>query len=135
MNKIITCGFIGGMLVCLIFKPESMNKFNNIMDDNLKNIYLEISNERMKNYVLGAILGIIIALSIVGFDNLWSFLAIVLTIQYFFYQLNEKHSIVVYLDKKEDRILHNKLMNDYIFRSHIGFIIGVIIIYYSKFKE
>ena len=134
---IIAGGFLGASLYCTISKPNSVSIFFDNLDENEKKIYLPIVKQRLNHYWSGLILGILIAFIALKYTNLdkqyyaSTFLAIALTIQYFFYQLAPKlPSIAESVDSKEDLKRWLNVYNDFKIRYHVGFLLGAIGIYF-----
>ncbi len=136
-STLIASGFIGASLYCTISKPKSASIFFDNLDENEKKIYLPIVKQRLNHYWAGLLLGILIAFVSLKYINLekqnyaFTFLAIALTIQYFFYQLTPKlPSIAESVDSKEDLKRWLNVYHDYKIRYHVGFLLGAIGIYF-----
>ncbi len=124
------------MLACIIFKPNSAKIFYKSLNKEEKVIFENIFYERSKIYVYGFIFGFFIAyislrnsyLDDIEYSKV--FLAIVLTIQFFIYQIYPKPiSFNMYIKENEKLKLYNSMNEDYKKISHIGFLVGGLIGY------
>jgi len=136
-STLIASGFLTASFMCTVFVPKSATIFFENLDENEKKIYLPIIKQRLNHYWFGLVLGILISFIVLRNINLdkqnyaFTFLAIALTIQYFFYQLYPKlPSIAESIDSKEDLKRWLTVYNDYKIRYHVGFLLGAIGVYF-----
>ena len=113
-------------------KNVLFRKFDNLLDQNQKMIYKKIINERMKLYIQGMVLGLIL-----GFTYLCSvpsntvgraclFTIIVLGTNYFYYMLMPKTNYMIpYLETQEQRVAWLNIYKEMQRRCKIGFILGL----------
>jgi hypothetical protein len=136
-SAIIASGFLVASLICTIYKPKSASIFYEHLTEKEKAIYIPIVKQRLNHYWIGLVLGVIIAYTALRNSNLekqnyaWTFLAIALTTQYFFYQLMPKlPSIAESIESKDELKEWLIVYHDYKLRYHAGFLLGAIGIYF-----
>lgn len=119
-----------------IFTPEKITLQRNFMallSEEQKAKYIEIKKERLHIYLMGFVIGILLAFAIVLylkkslFTNVCLVGAIVFIFNYFFYVLYPKSSyMITELDDREDREAWLEMYKHLSMMYHVGFVVGVL---------
>ncbi len=139
-NCVITCllasGFMGSMIYSFfsVNKTKIMNDFNNLLNIEQRNIYNKIKEERLRLYVEGYLIGLIVSLLIVfkldsigRYERLCLFVVIAIGINIVYYLSYPKSDYMLkHLETKEQNkawlTIYRTMRNRYLF----GFIMGVM---------
>ena len=119
-------------MTCFLSK-DSMDKMYAGLNENQLKIKKEISNERMKIYLTGLMLGAIISAIAYPWieakfkkSKLCIILSIVMTISYFYYIFSNKSKYMLqYLDNKEQIENWLSVYKNMQYNYHLGFLFGI----------
>lgn len=125
--------FIGQLYVMLNYnKYRLLDRFDSLLDNEQRIMYKSIIDERMKLYVHGMVLGVVLGfiyLSMVPSNSVGRaciFTIIVLGTNYFYYILMPKSNYMVpHLTTREQRIAWLNIYKEMQYRCKMGFILGL----------
>jgi len=134
---VVAAIFIGASFLT-IFSCKSCGTFvdyQNSLDDKQKQVYEKIVNERQMIYIVGLIIGSLIALGYLyatkgtlnPISNSCIFTAIAMSTQYMIYTLYPKSDhMIKYLDNADTREKWLNVYNTMKFRYHVGMLLGLV---------
>jgi uncharacterized membrane protein YfcA len=132
---IVASGLIFASLFTM-FTPEKMSlqqKYESLLSEKQREKYHLIRKERLYIYLMGFVIGLMIAFGVVYylkkslFTNICLVGAIVFIFNYFFYVFYPKSSYMITdLDDKEDREAWLAIYKHMTMMYHVGFVFGVL---------
>jgi len=132
---LVGAAFLGSMILTMLSSKKSkrFNDFMVMLDEEQKQIYKSVIDERMSIYIQGMVLGIVVGI-IVVFNSKVShtikvcmFITIALGINYFYYILYPKSThMLEHLSSVEQNVAWLGIYKEMILRSHIGAVMGIL---------
>lgn len=131
----LATGIIFASVLTMMGPSNEIDKLNEMIDPDTVKIYQEIKNERLKIYLIGLVLGVIIAVIMSKYVltsnsntvNICTFVLIAGIVQIAFYELMPKSKWMLdYLKNQEQNQQWLKIYKTMKNKWHYGFIIGVI---------
>jgi len=126
---LVGAAFLGSMILTMLSSKKSkrFNDFMVMLDEEQKQIYKSVIDERMSIYIQGMVLGIVVGI-IVVFNSKVShtikvcmFITIALGINYFYYILSPKSTYMLeHLSSVEQNVAWMGIYKEMKLRSHIG---------------
>ena len=114
-------------------KKRLLDRFDSLLNEEQRATYKLIVNERLKLYVQGIILGLVLGfiyLSIASNKTMGRaciFTVIVLSTNYFYYMLYPKSDYMVpYLNTQEQRVAWLDIYREMQYRCKMGFLLGLV---------
>lgn len=146
-----SCVLAIGLITASLFTmltPEKMSlqqKYESLLSESQREKYKTIRDERLRIYLMGFVVGLLIAFGIVWylkkslFTNICLVGAIVFVVNYFFYVFYPKSAYMITdLDDKEDREAWLAIYKHMTFMYHIGFVFGILgamLLCYALYKK
>lgn len=146
-----SCVIAIGLIIAMLFTMISPNKFSlmskyeSLLSETQLEKYHKIRKERLMICIMGFVLGIVIAFSVVMYmkksvlTNVCLVGAIVFVINYFFYVFYPKSSYMITdLDEREDREAWLAIYKHMTYIYHLGFVLGVVgamVLCYGIYKK
>lgn len=131
----IGSGFLGASILTMLSsnKGEKFRKMESVLDDNQRQIYAKIKNERMSIYVQGLFIGIALAILVVSMTKIDKtkkiclFIVISMAFNGFYYTLYPKSTyMLLHLNSSEQNKAWLDIYREMKLRHTIGFVLGLI---------
>ena len=132
---LVGAAFLGSMVLTMLASKKSkrFNDFMMMLDEDQKQIYKSVIDERMSLYIQGMVLGIVVGIIIV-FNSKVShtvkicmFITIALGINYLYYILSPKSTYMLeHLSSVEQNVAWMGIYKEMKLRSHIGAVMGIL---------
>lgn len=155
MDKTQACllasGFIGSSIYIMLSckKCDPFIKYKESLNENQKNLYDKIVDERQSIYIRGTVLGVLMGLIYLYytkmslFNNNCIFASIILGVQYIYYHLTPKTDyMLLHLESKEQNEKWLQVYKEMMKRHHMGILLGIIgyfflakMLNYNNFKS
>lgn len=132
---LVAIGMFSGQLFVMFNnkKGKLFKKFDSLLDENQKNMYKSIIDERMNHYIQGMVIGLILGftyLCIVPSNTIGRsclFTVIVLGANSFYYTLRPKSNYMVpHLNTQEQRVAWLEIYKEMQHRCKLGFLLGMV---------
>ena len=132
---LIGSAFVGSMILTMLASKNSkrFNDFMLLLDEEQKQIYKSVIDERMSIYIQGMVLGIAVAIILVfnskvsNSVKICMFITIALGINYFYYILSPKSTYMLeHVSSVEQNVAWLGIYKEMKLRCHIGAIMGII---------
>ena len=132
---LIGSAFVGSMILTMLASKKSkrFNDFMLLLDEEQKQIYRSVIDERMSIYIQGMVLGIAVAIILVfnskvsNSVKICMFITIALGINYFYYILSPKSTYMLeHVSSVEQNVAWLGIYKEMKLRCHIGAIMGII---------
>ena len=132
---LIGSAFVGSMILTMLASKKSkrFNDFMLLLDEEQKQIYRSVIDERMSIYIQGMVLGIAVAIILVfnskvsNSVKICMFITIALGINYFYYILSPKSTYMLeHVSSVEQTVAWLGIYKEMKLRCHIGAIMGII---------
>lgn len=141
---LIALGFIGGSLYTTIKCDDCQpfTAYKKSLSDAQLYLYETIRNERLQLYIRGLVIGLAIALLYISMYrnnftesvNSCAFVAVVLTIQYFYYMLYPKSDYMLnHLENNEQSRNYLQVYRTMQYRYYLGFVMGMVGYYFLSY--
>lgn len=132
---LIGCGLLGAMLFTMLYSSRNSNQaqFVKLLDSRQKEIYNSIIQERLKIYICGYIVGLILATLVVfslksnSMQNICVFVTIATGVNYLYYVIHPKSNYMLnHLTSVEQNKAWLKIYRNMKRNYIIGFMLGVL---------
>jgi len=132
---LIGSAFVGSMILTMLASKKSkrFTDFMLLLDEEQKQIYRSVIDERMSIYIQGMVLGIAVAIILVfnskvsNSVKICMFITIALGINYFYYILSPKSTYMLeHVSSVEQNVAWLGIYKEMKLRCHIGAIMGII---------
>lgn len=132
---LVGSAFIGSMILTMLASKKSKRfaDFMVMLDENQKQVYKSIIDERMSIYIQGMVIGIVVGIIVVFNSKLSNnvkicmFITIALGINYFYYILTPKSTYMLeHLSSVEQNVAWLGIYKEMKLRCHIGAVMGIL---------